>query len=153
MIKIPTLKFREQVAIFVFAVFVLLYAIAAVNNQNQILQQQHQRQHALLHWLVNMDKRITAENDKKPTVASKQQIAVAQVIQHGLIRLPITEDSVELTVTEDNTVRLTIKEVSFVALHTWLTELWRQHRIMVNQASIHRGSTSGMVRAELTLSA
>jgi general secretion pathway protein M len=116
------------------------------------LREQVQKDQQLLVWMQSADQQLqaAAKSPIKPVTTDTAASSLGTV-QNALKHSSFAESVTQLVQADNDSVKLTLQQVDFDALITWLTQLWQQHGFVVSQTTIASSNSPGIVTAELTL--
>jgi general secretion pathway protein M len=136
--------------VLVFLIYQLIFA--ALTNRVAMLRQKVHSNQALLKWMQATNDRINtlAKNHQSPT--HDVTMSLLSVVQNGINDSQFGQNVFQLQQSENDSVQLQLKKVSFDSFIQWLTQLCQQHQLLITQLSLTPLADAGLVNTELKLS-
>jgi general secretion pathway protein M len=151
------LNLREKQTFSIGILLVLMFLIyeivfAPLDNSVEELRHKIHNNQSLLKWMQGTDDRIkTLEKNHQP-VDNNENMSLLSVVQNGINDSSFAQNVLQLQQSENDSVQLQLKKVSFDSFIQWLTDLCQQHQLLITQMSITPLDGAGSVNTELKLS-
>lgn len=104
-----------------------------------------------LPWMQVADKKMTELESRLKTRESRRPTAILSTLQTLLKSSPFSTKYSQLQQVEESSASVTLKDVNFDTLTTWLIQLWNEHDLLVTQATVQSTQTPGIVNATLVI--
>lgn len=135
-------------------IMALLYGLvwSPLHHRVSALREQIQHQQQLLSWMQTTDQQIqAAAKMTQLATVTHNPASWLSIAQDSIKQTPLAKNLTQLVQADNDSVKLTFQQVDFDLLMSWLTELWHQQGLVINQLTVTAGSTPGIVEAEFIL--
>ena len=133
-----------------FLIYLILWL--PLSNYVSSLREQIQNNQELLTWMKGTDKQIQAlEKGTNRKLSKSSAGSLLNIVQKHIKTSSISTSVTQLHQSENDSVQLTFKNVSFDKLIAWIIPFTQQQECSITQMTVTPTASIGMVSAELVL--
>jgi general secretion pathway protein M len=136
--------------VLVFFIYEIIFA--PLSNSVEVLRHKIHSNQVLLKWMQASDAHIKSLEKNHQPVSSNSNMSLLSVVQNEINDSSIAQNVSQLQQSENDSVQLQLKKVSFDTFIQWLTQLCQQQQLLITQMSITPLDGAGSVDTELKLS-
>lgn len=123
-----------------------------IHDKIDELQVKNQRQHELLLWMQQAERKLKRGNK----VANKKRVKVVgsllTTIDNSIRQNQLSNDASEIKKVDNKQVQVKFKSVGFKRLMSWLQKLQSKYLINIAKTTMRRTDKAGMVQVDLVIS-
>ncbi len=133
----------------VLLIYVLIWL--PFTNSLESLRNQVRRNTELLTWMRESDNRIQTLEKMLQRQNIKPTASILGIVQNAVNNSPLAKNLAQMRQAENNSVQLSFQKVDFDMLIQWLTQIWQQQGLIVEQLVVTPSGTPGIVSTELVI--
>lgn len=123
-----------------------------IANSVDTLNKQVQSQESLAHWMQIAGIRIKALKKAGFVMSQQQTGSLLVIVEKTLEQAKLNSYLRNVQQPADNQITLSFQSVPFDAFIQWVQSIWQTNGVQVQQLSVTRTDTTGLVDVNLTLS-
>ena len=108
-------------------------------------------QQSLLTWMQNAIKELQQLQAQSPQTQPVTTGAILSIVEESIKKNNLDENAPQITQSDQDKVTIKFTEVPFDNLISWLTDLWKQYQISIEQLNVIPAKITGVVAAEIVL--
>lgn len=138
-----------------FVALLLFYSVfwEPMTRATERLQEKQVQQRALLQWMSGAKQRIDRLRAAGFQVREKSSGSLLVLVERTVSDKKLNSYLKQVTQPEKGQILVKLAGVPFDQAVEWLRSLWRQHGVDVEQISVIRTATKGLVNMQVTLAA